>query len=457
MWLWGLMGASVSGPTGALHDIDAAMPFAGLRDRSCFPSGPDEMRGRNVIVFTRRQATTAFALMELDGVARRVVICPPDMDAKLLPGLAALVQADIVVGDDSHLLSAIDVRRTLAVSLGRDSRPVQRICSQTTEWILLTSGTTGTPKLVQHTLESLTSAFRRSPVRPGTKWGTFYDIRRYGGLQILLRSAIAGTSLVLSNPQESSGAFLERLASAGVTHVSGTPSHWRNVLMSGAAALIKPCYVRLSGEIADQSILDHLRAAYPDAVIAHAFASTEAGVAFEVDDGAAGFPVALCTPSEANPELKVAEGTLRIRSDGNAVRYLNQDSPPLCDADGFVDTGDRVELHDGRYCFRGRMGGVINVGGLKVFPEEVESVLNAHPRVRMSLVKARRSPITGAIVTADIVLADAVRRPGDAEDPTGEIIEFCRSSLPPHKVPTLLRIVTTLAMSDAGKLARPDA
>jgi acyl-coenzyme A synthetase/AMP-(fatty) acid ligase len=321
----------------------------------------------------------------------------------------------------------------------------------------LTSGTTGTPKLVQHTLESLTSAFRGSTMRAGTTWGTFYDIRRYGGLQIFLRAATGGTSLVLSDPQESTVAFLGRLASAGVTHVSGTPSHWRKALMSGASQLMRPAYVRLSGEIADQPILDHLRAAYPDAVIAHAFASTEAGVAFEVNDGLAGCPEAQCTQSEVNREFKVAEGTLRIRSDGNALRYLNEDSPPLRDAEGFVDTGDRMELRDGRYYFMGRTGGVINVGGLKVFPEEVESVLNAHPRVRMSLVRARRSPITGAIVTADIVLTDGVMRPGDADDPTGDIIEFCRRSLPPHKVPALLRFVTSLAMSDAGKLARPHA
>ena len=60
--------------------------------------------------------------------------------------------------------------------------------------------------------------------------------------------------------------------------------------MSGAAALINPEYVRLSGEVADQTVFDQLRAAFPDARVAHAFASTEAGVAFDVNDGLAGFP-----------------------------------------------------------------------------------------------------------------------------------------------------------------------
>src|SRR2546425_6173557 len=65
--------------------------------------------------------------------------------------------------------------------------------------------------------------------------------------------------------------------------------------MSPSAHRIAPHYVRLSGEIADQAILDHVRACYPGARIAHAFASTEAGVGFAVEDGLAGFPASLLT------------------------------------------------------------------------------------------------------------------------------------------------------------------
>ena len=72
--------------------------------------------------------------------------------------------------------------------------------------------------------------------------------------------------------------------------------------------------------------------------------------------------------------------------------------------DGFVDTGDMLELHGDRYVFAGRRGGIINIGGLKVHPEEIEAVINRHPQVRMSLVRPKRSPITGSIVIADVVL-----------------------------------------------------
>jgi acyl-coenzyme A synthetase/AMP-(fatty) acid ligase len=108
----------------------------------------------------------------------------------------------------------------------------------------------------------------------------------------------------------------------------------------------------------------------------------------------------------------------------------------------------------------GRAGGVINVGGLKVHPEEVEAVINAIPWVRMSLVKARRNPITGAVVIAEVVLADESdaggERPQGAEL-TREIIEACRRGLPAHKVPAMIRIVPSLEVSAAGKLVRPGA
>src|SRR5439155_669010 len=76
----------------------------------------------------------------------------------------------------------------------------------------------------------------------------------------------------------------------------------------------------------------------------------------------------------------------------------------LVDADGFVDTADMLERRGDRYYFVGRRDGIINVGGQKVHPEEVEAIINGHPRVRMSLVRTRKSPITGALVVADVVL-----------------------------------------------------
>ena len=446
-------------PSGRLHSTRGVVNLADLTAASSLGGRLEELRGRSVILAAKSQLTAALAMIELDGVARRVVLCPPDLAAEHLEGVARGAAADACVRDAQ---SAADLGGAFATCVTAQA-PLEpsasaRRSSCATEWILLTSGTTGAPKLVLHTLGSLTSALTRAGVGADDTivWSTFYDIRRYGGLQIFFRALHCG-SLVLSDPAEPVMDFLARAAAAGVTHISGTPSHWRRALMSGAAATIAPRYVRLSGEIADQAVLDSLRATYPRATVAHAFASTEAGVAFEVRDGLAGFPVAL-VGAPGPVELRVADDTLRVRSAGTAQCYLGSDAEPLRAADGFVDTGDRVEERAGRYFFMGRRGGVINVGGLKVHPEEVEAVINAHPWVRMSLVRARRNAITGSVVAAEVVLAEEGNGRGERPPPdalTRELTERCRRSLAPHKVPAMIRIVPSLAVSASGKLVRP--
>jgi acyl-coenzyme A synthetase/AMP-(fatty) acid ligase len=326
-----------------------------------------------------------------------------------------------------------------------------RLCE--TEWVLTTSGTTGAPKLVAHSLRGLVGAIapRAARTKP-TAWATFYDIRRYGGLQIFLRAIVGGVSMIFSHAEEPLDEHLHRLARCGVTHLTGTPSHWRRVLMSPARSLITPEYVRLSGEIADQALLNALKQAFKPADVSHAYASTEAGVAFNVTDGLEGFPTSLVSASHCGDvEMKIADDSLRIRSDRTARGYVGT-TEQLHDADGFVDTGDIVEQRGDRYYFVGRRGGIINVGGLKVHPEEVEWVINAHPLVRMSRVSARKNPITGALVQAEVVL-DRERRQGE-ENIEAELSALCRAHLPPHKVPSRIKLVDDLAVTTGGKLAR---
>ena len=182
-------------------------------------------------------------------------------------------------------------------------------------------------------------------------------------------------------------------------------------------------------------------------------ATSGAWVGFEVTDGLAGFPVAFLDRQGA-VEMRVVDGTLQLRSRRAASGSVGKGAPALADDDGFVDTGDMVERRADRLHFVGRRGGIINVGGLKVHPEEIEAVINRHPAVRMSLVRGRRNPITGAIVVADVVLEAPA---GDEAEVRQEILSACRRDLAPHKAPTSLRFVPSLAMTAGGKLERAGA
>ena len=439
-----------------LHGIHLSFLLDDLLRGSSLSVRHSELCGRSVLVATDDQLTAALTLIELDGCARRLVILPPDIDTDHLGAVMAAAEIDAVVtdrGSSERTAFNVAIRVTCAPSIAaREEMPPT---AARTEWVLLTSGTTGVPKMVVHDLAGLTAAITdRSAADGAAIWGTFYDIRRYGGLQIFLRAVVGGSSLVLSSAGEPVADHLARLAQHGVTHLSGTPSHWRRALMDPAIRKIAPRYVRLSGEIADQAILDALRQVFPQAAIGHAYASTEAGVAFAVNDGLAGFPAAFAETIRDGVEMKIVDGSLRIRSPGAASRYVG-DGPALADADGFVDTSDIVERRGDRYYFVGRKDGIVNIGGLKVHPEEIEAVINRHPQVRMSLVRSKPSPITGAIVVADVVL----RSQGEAGQAgqieiKDDILKLCREALQRHKVPAAITFVPSLPVAATGKLAR---
>ena len=433
---------------------EPALAWSALQTGSVLGEYSGRLDGACVLIAVTSQFTAAAALLELDGIARRVVLYPPDLSLEHIDFVAGCAGTDTIVSD--RLPDGREASTCFAPSKWT-SRPGHTSAEARleTEWVLLTSGTTGRPKLVVHTLASLTGAIETSrPPADEVVWCTFYDIRRYGGLQIFLRAAMTGTSMVLSSAPEATVDFLKRAAACGVTHISGTPSHWRRALMSPAANVIVPAYVRLSGEIADQGILNQLRSTYPQAKIAHAFATTEAGVAFAVDDGLSGFPVSMLEGT-AGVEMKIESGSLRIRSNRTARCYLGGHVRPLRDAEGFVDTGDVVEQKRDRCHFIGRGDGMINVGGMKVFPEEVEAVINGHPGVEMSLVRTRKNPITGALVVADVVLKNAPETASG--DIRIDILRLCRETLSPYKVPAAIYFVPTLAVAESGKLIRPHA
>jgi acyl-coenzyme A synthetase/AMP-(fatty) acid ligase len=449
------LGPDLKGRT--ISDARQTVSLTDILAETCLFGRPGQLAARSVLLAVEDQLISAIAMTELDGVARRMLLCPPDLNADHIQTLIEDAEIDAVVTD--HPARWADAEVYLIAAARPPARAAQRAkTGRATEWLMLTSGTSGVPKIVSHTLEGLTGAIvADGPARGAPPvWATFYDIRRYGGLQILLRAIIGGGSMVLSEPGEPIADHVARLHARGVTHISGTPSHWRKLLMSGSASGFSPRYVRLSGEIADQAVLDGLARAFPAASIGHAYASTEAGVGFAVNDGLEGFPASMVGESRDGVEMKVEDGSLRIRSTRTAHAYVGPRADALTDADGFVDTGDMVELRGDRYHFIGRRGGIINIGGLKVHPEEIEAVINARAEVRMSRARSRRSPITGSIVIADVILADGcdLSRSDEIRD---KILADCRARLAPHKVPAMIKFVSSLDITAAGKLARHDA
>lgn len=438
-----------------IRDVHACVDLSALSTGGCIGASDDDLAGRSVLLAARSQLLSAVAMVELDGLVRRIVVAPPELPADHALSVIADAEIDCVVTDDAQRAPGTGRLSIFSIALPIATRTSPRRRAFDTEWVLLTSGTSGRPKMVIHSLDALTGAIpRKSDVKPQV-WSTFYDIRRYGGLQIFLRALLGGADMVLTAPDEPLDEQLARLGAAGVTSISGTPSHWRRVLMTVDRGAFAPSYIRLSGEIADQTVLNALRAAFPDAKIGHAYASTEAGVGFAVNDGREGFPSTLVDEAADGVEMRVVNGALHIKSSRTASGYVGlAGARPLLDSEGFVDSGDLVERRGERYYFVGRRDGIINVGGLKVNPEEVEAVLNEHAAVGTARVRGRKNRLTGALVVADVVPCLPSIDEGALER---ELLAYCQQRLERHKTPAVIRFVKNIDLSAAGKLKRQAA
>ena len=147
--------------------------------------------------------TAALALIEFDGVARRIVILPPDAETDHLPALISAAEIDAVVLDERLASTSRHLIFLSRVVCAPSIAPLEQMPAPRlrTEWVMMTSGTTGVPKMVVHDLSALTAAHRRyQRGRWRRVWGTFYDIRRYGGLQIFLRAVSAAPRLSFRAP-----------------------------------------------------------------------------------------------------------------------------------------------------------------------------------------------------------------------------------------------------------------
>ena len=311
--------------------------------------------------------------------------------------------------------------------------------------VLETSGTTGTPKAVRHDLSRLLGRVPRVPAREAV-WLLAYDPTGFAGLQVLL-TALAGGGRLVAAPGADAPALAALAEAEGCTHASATPSFWRSFLLTPAAPPLRA--VTLGGEAVEQALLDRLAARFPGARIRHIYASTEAGALFAVSDGREGFPAAWLESGADGVRLRIRDGVLEVRSPRMAL--CRADGAAL-EKDGWIVTGDLVEVLGDRVLFRGRNDGVVNVGGVKVVPEQVEALLLAVPGVLDAAVSSVPSPITGRLLTARVAPA-----PGTAEEPLRALMREALAALPPAARPRRIELVERLDLAPSGKKLRAEA
>ncbi|MFN8037126.1 MAG: class I adenylate-forming enzyme family protein [Acidimicrobiia bacterium] len=418
-------------------DAFASLSYGTVRDLvDDLVTAHPELRGGGVALRATAERTTVLWLLALDVLAARVHIVPPTMPDETVEALVADLGLDAVI--DGGAVRPTETHHRSGDRSG--GRPGGR-----SEVVLFTSGTTGVPKGVLHTWESLAGRIHRSGALGAARWLLAYPLSAFAGLQVFLHALLNGGSVVLGGGEPAGAAQALR---AGVTHVSSTPTFLRLLLMRDEIDAFAPEQFTLGGEPVDQPLLDRVKERFPASRVTHIYASSEMGACFSVHDGRAGFPAELLESDDAPVWLTIVDGELHIRSPYAMGGYVGLDDPR--DRTGLYATGDLVEHVGDRVHFLGRRNESINVGGQKVHPREVEEILLAEPRVRAVRVSGASSSVAGQIVRADVVAVPGA----DAAELRRALLDECRRRLQPYKVPRILRIVDEIEQTDSGKLVR---
>lgn len=379
----------------------------------------------------------------LDGTVENLAILSVNMPQETLYHLSAKLGEHVIVTD----LSSSELPG--AFTFTEFVETFQANKTNSTRWILATSGTTDVPKLVSHSFESLTKTVKSKSSLSELNWGLIYDPARFAGLQVVLQAVISGARLIVPPYGGGLSESICFLKENNVSALSATPTLWRKVLLSGFAKGWELKNITLGGEIAEQSILDALVAAFPGAKIRHIYASTEAGAGFSVADKLAGFPAEFIDNPPPGLELRVEDNRLHFKNNLIGKDYVGT-SNTIVDADGFIDTGDVVERRDGRYYFRGRANGVINVGGNKVYPEAVENLLKELPGIAFIRIYGSKSSIVGELVGADVVLEEGENE----QEVLAQLRAYSAKRLKSFERPIKYRFVDEIDHSENGKIVR---
>jgi acyl-coenzyme A synthetase/AMP-(fatty) acid ligase len=366
-------------------------------------------------------------------------------------GVDLLLARDRSVTSDS-LLAELGVDGILDDGGNIASLPREKARSPEGAVFLCSSGTTGVPKVARHRLAALMGRIRPpSGNAPASRWLLTYHPASFAGLQVSLTAISSGSTLIAC--EENS---ISKLAAAAIahapTHISGTPTFWRafaaHLLGEGKKVALRQ--ITLGGEAVDQSTLDLLRRVFPESGLCHIYASTEAGSLFAVKDGREGFPAEWLEMGIDGVGLRIREGMLEVLSPRAMVGYAAATSARAFTEDGWVSTGDVVRVEGDRVLFSGRADNMINVGGSKVLPEEVEAAILRVPSVRDARVYGKKNPITGALVAVDIVAESNA----DQDAVRSAAIAMAQSCLEPYKVPRIVRFVDQISYNASGKKDR---
>lgn len=397
--------------------------------------------------------------------AGEVVSLQADIADGLAPLIALWQMGTIVAPTSPSAIGAIDSREAICKANWRIVPSAETITRRETGprpslleelvakgesgLVLFSSGTSGEPKATVHSLDRLIASYKSRRPRA---WSilTFLLFDHIGGLHTLLNALALTATMVVPHDREPS-AVCAAMAEHRVNLLPTTPTFLNLLLLSEAwkghdlAALRLITY---GTEPMPEGLLKRVRHAFPRAKLLQTFGTSETGIAQTRSASSDSTLLRL-----EDTAYRIVEGELWLRSETRALGYLNASNEGFAE-DGWYRTGDLAEELPGGYLrIHGRAGSLINVGGEKVLPAEVESALLNLPEIGACEVLGQPHPITGQTVVARVIPA-----PGyEGADLKRLIRRYARTQLPTYQVPTKVIVTEKLEATDRFKRGAPTA
>jgi long-chain acyl-CoA synthetase len=295
--------------------------------------------------------------------------------------------------------------------------------------VIFSSGSTGAPKAILHDFAAILEKFVK--IRQKKTTLTFLLFDHIGGVDTLFNTLASGGTVVTVVTRDPD-TVCKAIAQHRVHTLPTSPTFLNLLLMSGAVAhhdLSSLQVIAYGTEPMPESTLERLHEALPQAALVQTYGMSELGVLRSRSKDSQSLWLKF---TGEGFETKVVDGLLWVRAKTAMMGYLN--APDLFDADGWLNTQDAVEV-DGEYLrILGRASDLINVGGQKVYPAEVENLLLELENVQDVAVFGKAHPMMGQIVAARFNL----KSPEAPDLFKRRMMAFCRGRLANYQVPRLI-------------------
>jgi acyl-CoA synthetase (AMP-forming)/AMP-acid ligase II len=321
-------------------------------------------------------------------------------------------------------------------SCGRDAghKLIQQLRQENSSgFLLFSSGSTGKPKAVLHSLERFLSKYD-TPGKPLRTLG-FLLFDHVAGIDTLFYTLSCGGVLVLTNRRDPLTVCM-LIQEHRVEVLPASPTFLHFLCISGVHENFDLSSLRIityGSEPMNQTTLDRLATLFPQVRIIQKYGTSEFGSPRALSQGNDSLWFKLKTDELA---AKVIDSILWVKTETAMLGYLNAPSP--FDDHGWLCTGDLVEQSGEWIRICGRQSDLINVGGEKVYPQEVENALLELDFIQDVIVKGESHPLTGQIVTAKINLCTVL----DEKTVCKKIRQHCRKQLAPYKLPVKIEIIS---------------